>query len=79
MLAEGPLPLGREWARHVNRPQSEAELAAIRRSVQRGQPLGEAAWQHKTAERLGLAHTLRPRGRPRVRPLAEPADSAAKQ
>ena len=46
-------------------PQSESELAAVRRSVERGQPYGDAAWIRTIAARLGLESTLRPRGRPR--------------
>jgi putative transposase len=41
---------------------------AIRRSVNRGRPYGEAAWIERCAEKLGLEFTLRPRGRP---PLSE--------
>ena len=37
-----------------NVPRREAELAALRRSVVRGSPFGEAAWQEQTAKRLGL-------------------------
>jgi putative transposase len=49
----------------VERPQSEGELQALRRSAQRGSPYGTARWQKNTAVRLGLEFTLRPRGRPR--------------
>ena len=49
---------------HVNAPQTEAELAAIRRSVVRGQPFGGEAWAAKVARQMGLEHTFRPRGRP---------------
>jgi putative transposase len=42
----------------------EAELEALRRSVVRGAPFGEAWWQERTAKRLGLQSTLRARGRP---------------
>jgi putative transposase len=57
--------LGRRWREQVNRPQTEAEALAIRRSIARGQPLGGAAWTAKIIRQLGLEHTLRPRGRPR--------------
>jgi hypothetical protein len=40
----------------VNQPQSEAELAAIRRSIQRGQPFGGDAWRQKVSRQLGLEH-----------------------
>jgi putative transposase len=71
LLAASPVSLGSQWRRQVNRPQKEAELEAIRRSVNRGQPFGSELWQAKIARRFGLEHTLRPRGRPRndSRPL----------
>jgi putative transposase len=65
LLSDGPIPLPEDWVKYVNRPQSEAEVDALRRSVVRGTPFGDTAWQETTAERLGLESTLRPRGRPR--------------
>lgn len=53
------------WAEYVNAPQTEAELEAVRRSIQRGNPLGDEAWSAKAVNELGLETTLRPRGRPR--------------
>ena len=50
--------------KEVYRPQTEAELEAVRQSV-RGQPFGSEAWVMKTASRLGLETTLRPRGWPK--------------
>jgi putative transposase len=64
-LAESPVPLGRLWRQHVNQPQSEAELTAIRRSIARGQPYGGQRWCEKVTRQLGLEHTFRPRGRPK--------------
>ncbi|HEV3138238.1 MAG TPA: transposase, partial [Pirellulales bacterium] len=58
----GKLP--RHWLAIVNRAETEAQLAALRDAVRRGQPYGEAAWQAKIARQLGLQHTFRPRGRP---------------
>ena len=65
MLSDWPLPRPRSWLQYVNQPQSEAELNAIRLSVQRGQPYGGDAWARATAARLGLESTFRPRGRPK--------------
>jgi putative transposase len=48
----------------VNEALTSAEVAALRRSVQRGTPYGPPVWVEKTARRLGLEATLRPRGRP---------------
>ena len=44
------------------------EEAAVRLSIARGRPFGDAAWQRRAARRLGLELTLRPRGRPRKHP-----------
>ena len=68
VLHEGPTPLPRDWLRHVQSVETEAELAALRRSVVRGTPFGEDSWRDRTAKRLGLQSTLRPRGRPWKRP-----------
>ena len=65
LLAESPVKLGRLWREHVNEPQNEAELAAIRRCIARGRPFGGEAWQTKVAQQLNLQHTFRPRGRPK--------------
>jgi putative transposase len=63
--SEGPVRRGRNWAAYVARPQTDAELVALRRSVQRGVPYGGERWQKKTIRSLGLESTVRPRGRPR--------------
>ena len=65
MLAAWPLPRWPDWVQHVNRPQTDAELAALRRCVQRGNPFGEDSWCDAMVSRLGLESTLRPQGRPR--------------
>jgi putative transposase len=67
-LSDWPVPCPRDWLAIVNRPQSEAELAALRQSVIRGSPYGGPHWQERTAKRLGLEASLRPRGRPRRQP-----------
>ena len=54
-----------DWTELVNRPLSDAELVALRRSVNRGTPLGQDNWVRRMAGKLALEHTLRPRGRPR--------------
>jgi len=64
-VAAWPVPRPRTWIEQVNRPQTEAELESLRVSIERGQPFGERAWQTRTAKRLGLESTFRPRGRPR--------------
>ena len=71
LLSDPPLPLGRAWIEHVNRPQSEAELLAIEQSLHRGRPFGSDAWQRKVATQLGLEYTFRPRGRPKHQPKSQ--------
>ena len=65
LLHPWPLPVPNDWTSLVNRAQTDAETEAIRRSIQRGAPLGSPQWQRRTAGRLGLEWTLRARGRPR--------------
>jgi len=65
LLAAWPLPRPVDWLEIVNRPQSEEELQALRRCVNRGCPFGDREWATATARRLGLESTLRHRGRPR--------------
>ena len=79
LLAESPVPLGRLWRAHVNQPQTEAELVAIRRSLTRGQPYGADAWTNKITKQLGLQHTFRPRGRPRKAPLKDASRNSPTQ
>jgi putative transposase len=63
-----PWPLSRKpgWVDYVNAPQTEAEVAAIRHSIDRGSPLGDSDWSQQTVEKLDLQSTLRPRGRPKM-------------
>jgi len=67
-IVAGPVPRPENWLEWVNQPQSDEELAALRRSVIRGTPLGSEDWSRRIAEQLGLESTLRPRGRPRKEP-----------
>jgi putative transposase len=66
-LATWPLDMPRNWVQWINEPQTEAELAALRRSRDRGSPYGEPRWAATTAKRLGIESSLRPVGRPRGR------------
>jgi len=65
LLAAWPLPRQANWVDQVNAPQTEAELEAVRQSVQRGCPFGDESWSARAVRRLGLQSTLRPRGRPK--------------
>jgi putative transposase len=65
LLADWPRERPRGWLEYVNGIETEAELAAIRRSIQRSVPFGGARWTARTIAALGLETTIRPRGRPR--------------
>jgi putative transposase len=66
MLSPWPTPRQPGWTERVNAPQTDAELKALQRSIERGAPLGDPGWVQKIAATLQLESTLRPRGRPRV-------------
>ena len=66
LLSAWPVRRPRTWVEQVNAPQTEAELAALRRSIQRGRPFGDDAWVAQAADQLDLTTTLRPCGRPRT-------------
>ena len=65
LLSEWPLARPRQWKALVNKPQTDPELEALRRCVKLGQPFGSDSWIQRTARKLRLESTLRPRGRPR--------------
>ncbi|HVA44771.1 MAG TPA: transposase [Pirellulales bacterium] len=75
VLASWPLRRKSGWVEWVNAPPNEAELTAIRRSVERGNPYGSESWNERTIRRLGLELTIRPRGRPRKEPAAHQSGS----
>ena len=64
LLDHGPIALSRRWRQQIQAPQTDAELEALQRSVVRGAPFGDTSWQQRTAKRLSLESTFRPRGRP---------------
>ena len=71
-LAPWPVAEPASWLRRVNTAESAAELAALRRSVERGRPYGGTAWVQRQTAALGLESAFRPRGRPRKRQEGEP-------
>lgn len=77
MLSPWPIARLPNWVERVNEPLSDKELDAVRRCVQRGRPLGDEDWVVAMADRLNLASTIRPRGRPRVRPEGEQQNKEA--
>ncbi|MEM9366413.1 MAG: hypothetical protein AAGD07_10490 [Planctomycetota bacterium] len=69
LLSPWPIRRPAGWIDRVNTPLGDKELDQIRWSIRRGSPLGDASWVDSTARRLDLESTLRPRGRPRKKPL----------
>ena len=63
-LHPGPAIRPDDWLKYVNESQSQEELEALRRSVNRGAPFGDEGWVRRTCKRLALEFTIRPRGRP---------------
>src|SRR5439155_3684164 len=49
-LDDWPLSRPSMWLDYVNRPETEAELLALRASVTRGTPFGNAMWQMDAAK-----------------------------
>ena len=69
-----PVEPPRDWVAAVNRGESQEELDTLRSCVRRGAPFGRPEWQKRTAMRLGLESSLRPRGRPRKENKGEGGD-----
>jgi putative transposase len=65
LLSEWPIERPRDWTRIVNSVMPQAKVQMIRTAIERDRPLGNEAWVRRMAAKLGLEHTLRPRGRPR--------------
>lgn len=66
-LVRPPRGLPDKWMERVNEPQTAAEEAALRCSVNRQRPYGSEPWVEAAAARLGLEPSLRNRGRPKRR------------
>lgn len=64
-LSPWPVKRPADYRRRVNQPQAAAEEQAVRLSMTKGRPFGDAAWQARVTKRLGLESSFRPTGRPR--------------
>jgi putative transposase len=64
-LTPWPVDAPRDWLKHVNQPETTAELDALHLSLRRGRPFGSDGWVAATAKRLELTNTMRARGRPK--------------
>ena len=65
LLSTWPIVKPLQWRRLVNQPQTDTELAALRRCVVRGQPYGSDRWVARITKKLGIESTIHPRGRPK--------------
>ena len=64
---EGPMEHPWDWTRRVSRPDTDTELAALRKSVIRGAPFGGDRWEESAAKQHGRQSALRPRGRSKLK------------
>lgn len=65
VAARWPFRRPEDWSSWVDQPQTAAEEVAARLCITRGRPFGDEKWSVAVADRMGLSHTLRSRGRPR--------------
>jgi putative transposase len=65
VLSAAPISLPSYWRHLVNEPQTAAELAEIRRCVNRQRPFGDDIWVQERAKDFGMEQSLAPFGRPR--------------
>jgi putative transposase len=72
LLHAGLVPRPPAWLEHVNEPQTNAELEALRDCIHRWRPYGDWTGMERAAHHLGLEASLRSRRRPRKR-TADPA------
>jgi putative transposase len=64
LLSDWPIDRPRGWLKLVNQPQTAAEEKAVTLCIERSRPYGSQPWVQRTAEKLHLQQSLRPRGRP---------------
>jgi putative transposase len=64
-LSLPPIPFPSDWRAQLDSELPSETLEKIRKCIRRGCPYGEPNWVEKTAARLCLESTLRPRGRPK--------------
>ena len=65
LLSSPPVPLPMDWSEQLGVEMPAETLDRINHCIHRSCPYGDSAWVQKTAIRLNLESTLRPRGRPR--------------
>jgi putative transposase len=64
-LSPWPVEVPPDWLEQVNTPLPQKDLDRMTISIQRSRPFGSDPWLHQTISKLGLEHTIRPKGRPK--------------
>ena len=67
LLSTWPIQKPKNWAAWVNLMPNPSETEAIQRCAIKSSPYGSEKWISQSAARLGLEHTLRPCGRPKMK------------
>jgi len=65
LKSESPVTKPPNWLEEVNRPQTSAEVDALRRCAFKNSPFGSESWSKAMAGRLGLGSSRRGPGRPK--------------
>jgi putative transposase len=65
-LHRWPILRPSNWIEIVNQPENQAEIDALRKTIQRNQPIGDPEWQRAVAPYAGLS--MKPIGRPKKEP-----------
>jgi hypothetical protein len=65
LLSSWPLDTPEDWVDWVNAAQTEAEIEALRKCVNRSTAFGSEGWNTRIANAFRLQPTLQPGGRPR--------------
>ena len=64
-LSKGPLALPQNWDKLVDVVPNQTQLDQLQLCIKKGRPFGSDIWTTRTANRMELQSTLRPRGRPK--------------
>jgi putative transposase len=64
LLTEGPVHRPRNWSQRVDQVPPVEQGETIRECIRRSRPFGTPSWTARIADKLDLAWTIRPRGRP---------------
>ncbi len=66
VLSNGLMSLPKNWLGLIDLLPNETDLKKLEKCIRKGSPYGSDVWVTRTANRLELESTLRPRGRPRI-------------